>query len=104
VLAVVQDQQGPAAGQRGEQAAERVGLLLGGRSGRAARVEQGLLAQAVRGRRGGRDLGRVADRGQLDQPHPVGRGAQLGPGRLDGQPGLARPAGPGQGEQAVRSE
>jgi hypothetical protein len=103
VLAVVQDQQGTAAGQRAEQAAERVDLL-GGHPGRAARGEQHLLAQAERGQRGGRDLGRVADRGQLDQPHPVGHGGQLGPGRLDGQPGLACPAGAGEREQAVRAE
>jgi hypothetical protein len=78
VLAVVQDQQGPAVSQRGEQAAERVGRLFGRRPGRTACVEERLFAQAERGQRGGQDLGRVADRGQLDQPHPIGRAVVKG--------------------------
>ena len=42
----------------------------------------------------------VGDRGQLRQPHPVpGPVQQLG-GHLQPQPGLAAPAGPGQGDQA----
>ena len=43
----------------------------------------------------------VGDRGQLHQPHPVpGPVQQLGR-HLQPQPGLAAPAGPGQGDQAT---
>ena len=55
--------------------------------------------------RGGHRVGhrrRVADRGQLHQPHPVGELAgQLGRD-LHRQAGLAHPAHPGQGHQPVR--
>ena len=44
----------------------------------------------------------VGDRGQLRQPHPVpGPIQQLG-SHLQAQPGLAAPAGPGQGDQPRR--
>ncbi len=50
------------------------------------------------GDRGG-DQGRVADRGEADEPHPIGEGrGDLGGHGLR-QPGLAHPAGPGQRQQ-----
>jgi hypothetical protein len=112
VLAVVQDQQRSLCGQRGQHPAERVRLLvrrrgLTGRQPRGQRlagVEQRLLAQAEHAQDGGDEVGRVGDGGQLDQPHPVGHRGRLGAGGLDGQPGLARPAGAGEGDQAVRGQ
>jgi hypothetical protein len=107
VLAVVEDQQRPLPGQRGQQPAERIGLLFRPgreRRGRAARVQERLLAQAERPQHGGGDVRGVGQRRQLDQPHPVGHGVHLGPGRLDRQAGLARAARAGEGEQAVRAE
>ena len=44
------------------------------------------------------DQGGVADRRELDQPHAVAVRADLRRGGLDREPGLARPAGTGQGQ------
>jgi hypothetical protein len=43
---------------------------------------------------------RIGDRGQLDQPHPVAGAVEHLGGHLQAQPGLAAPAGPGQGDHA----
>ena len=74
------------------------------RSSSRAATCSGAMVRSRAAASGGRDIGRVGDRGQLHQPHPAWGGGQLGPGRLDGQPGLARAARAGQREQAVRPE
>jgi hypothetical protein len=74
------------------------------RGQRLAAAEQCLLAQAEHAQDGGREVGGVGDGRQLDQPHPVGHRGSLRAGGLDGQPGLARPAGAGERDQAVRAE
>ena len=64
-------------------------------------VSPGLRGDAQRGGHRVGHRGRVADGGQLDQPHPVGELAgQLGRD-LHGQAGLAHPAHPGQGHQPM---
>jgi hypothetical protein len=98
VLAVVQDDQQPLAGQRGDETADRIG---GGRRGGSHAAHQRPLAQAERRQQGLRHLGRIADRGQLGQPDPAGHALGEPVGGLDGQPRLAGPAGPGQGDEAV---
>ena len=42
----------------------------------------------------------VRDRGQLHQPDPVPGPVEQLSGQLKAQPGLTRPTGPGQGDQA----
>ena len=92
MLAVVQDQQQAlVADEAGQPVGLRWGLRLAG-----------ILAQP-QGR--GHDLGqegRVAEAGQLDQPHPVGIAADQPPGQLHGNGGLARPARPDHSHQPVQ--
>ena len=57
-------------------------------------------AQRPRDRR--REQGRIADRGQVDEGHPVGEITGQIPGHLRGQPGLPGAAGAGQGDQPRR--
>ena len=90
VLAVVQDDQQLTAGQRVQQSGGRGGHIPFGHT-------QGL-------RDGGRDQGRIGERGQLDQPGPVaeaGLGERRRPQR---QPGLAAPTRAGQRDRSGRAE
>jgi hypothetical protein len=56
---------------------------------RLGRRDAGLLANPESCRHCSRDLCRVLDRRQLDQPRPVREPARHPPGYLPGQPGLA---------------
>ncbi len=67
-------------------------------------VEQVRFAQAQRAEHGLRDVGGVGDHGQLDQPDAVGDVVDEYGRRLDSQAGLARPAGPDQGDQPALLE
>ncbi len=85
VLAGVQDQQEMPVGQTVREQIQR--------------VTGGLVGQADAGCHGTGQQLRIAQRGQLDQPHPVVEGpAQIG-GHTQGQPGLPHPARAAQGDQ-----
>ena len=94
MLTVVQDHQ-----QR--LVTDEAGQALGGGRGRAPRVP-GLLAEA-QGR--DHDLGeqrRVADGGQLDQPHPIRKPTSHPPGQLHRHTRLARPTRPDHRHQPMQ--
>ncbi len=99
VLAVVEDEQAGAARQMiGDlvEHADRIGAHL--------RVAAAPLAagEAENVADGGRDELGVTDRCELHQPYAVGVFVRtLGSG-LEGQPGLARPAHPGERQQLAR--
>ena len=61
-----------------------------------------LLGQPQGGGHGLGQQGRVAEGGQLDQPHPVRVAGHQPPGQLQGQAGLARPARPGHRDQPMQ--
>jgi hypothetical protein len=91
VARVTQGQRGPAAaGQQAEPVAEPARDLGHG---------QHPGAQVQRGQQGAADQRRVAHLGQLGQPRPVPEPAAQVRGEPHRQPGLADPAGPGQGDQ-----
>ena len=75
------------------------------------RVEQGfgigpprLLPQPEGGRDRSRDLGRLGERGEIDEPDTVGSAIQAVCGDVQSEAGLAGSARPGQGDDAGRSE
>jgi len=78
MLAIVQDEQRLAAGQELAQPLEHA-------------AGSAVLGHHVQGsRRGGGHRGVVADRGQLDEPHPVGVAAKYAARDLDRQPRFPR--------------
>ena len=93
MLAVVQDQQQPLVGHE-------AGQPLGHGRRRDARPG-GLLAQPQGDGHHLAQQRRVAEGGQLGQPHPVRVADRQPPGQLHGQAGLARPTRPGHGDQPL---
>ena len=89
VLAVVEDDERGAVGERVEDAVQRVG---GRDARRGGALEQRGLAQAERGEDRGPDAAGLDDRGELDEPDAVGRLGQVVRAGLAGQPGLPGPA------------
>ncbi|BFO20959.1 hypothetical protein SHKM778_73470 [Streptomyces sp. KM77-8] len=100
MLAVVQDQQHAARAAVFGEAFHGVGVPVGdGPHALGSGAVQHGLAGADGGEDGLRDGVGVVDRGEFGQPHPVGHGLPYGLGGLLGQPGLARAAGPEQGDE-----
>ncbi len=89
VLAVVEDDERGAVGERVEDAVQRVG---GRHPRRGGALEQRGLAQAERGEDRGPDAAGLDDRGELDEPDAVGRVGQVVRPGLARQPGLPGPA------------
>ena len=78
----------------------------GARCARGAGAAPRASSRTARPRRqgGGRAPGRGRPGGQVDEPHPVRVPLQGVRRRLEGQAGLARPPGAGEGQQAVGAQ